>query len=63
MARQAERSGRWPTLSRDPVIQWCLEEALAARLQHERNVAEQRAAATETALTKARAEVKQAVGR
>jgi len=57
----AEETKQWPVMSADPVIQWCVVEALAARLRKERSDNLERHQATSHALARARAEVSRAV--
>ena len=59
----AEVTGMWPTLSPDPVIQWCAVEALSRRLIKVRADEEAHDRAVAGALARAEAEVRMAVGR
>lgn len=61
LARQTERSG-WRPLSADPVIDWLLEEAVMARLDHERGKTAEHQAAHDYAHQQAQAMLQKAAG-
>lgn len=62
IARKAETDRSWPTLSPDPVIQWCLEEALTLRLLHDRDRTIRKRDAVRSAQEQAQAQLARAAG-